>query len=80
MATKPRRELTRKQLATAEIDSRIHLLMMQFLDNPDLTTNEILGYFRAIYAQGYTDCLKDPEGQRGKWIKDLGYGVTGIDL
>jgi hypothetical protein len=80
MATKPKKQLSRQQLATAEIDARIYLLIMQFLDDPDLTTNEILGYFRAIYAQGYTDCLKDPEGQRGKWIKDLGYGVKGVEI
>ena len=71
MATKHRP--SRKEITAAEIDSRIHAVMIKFLEDPDLTTNEILGYFRAIYAQGYIDCLKEPEGQQGKWILDLGY-------
>lgn len=77
MATKG---LTRKTKVSAEIDSRIHEIVIKFLDNPDLTTSEVLGYFRAIYAQGYIDCLKDPEGQKGKWILDLGYGVSGVSI
>ena len=80
MATKPR-ELSRKAKTLAEIDIRCHDLMLKFLEEGiDTTTSEMMGYIRAAYAQGYTDCLKEPEGHRGKWIKDLGYGVKGVNL
>lgn len=79
MATR-QRKASRKEITAAEIDTRIHEMIIKFLDDPDLSTSQVLGFFRAIYAQGYIDCLKEPEGQQGKWILDLGYGVHGVDL
>lgn len=74
------KQLSRRERTAAVIDVRVYDLMLKLLENPDLTTSEILGYIRAAYAQGYTDCLKDPEHKRGQWIKELGYGVEGVDL
>lgn len=80
MATK-NKSLSRKELAAAEIDCRIHELILKFLEgDSDLTTKQIIGFFRVAYSQGYTDCLREPEGQRGVWIKDLGYGVKGVEI
>lgn len=73
-------KLSKKESTAAEIDCRIHALILKFLSNGDLTTNQTIGYMRSAYAQGYTDCLKEPEGHKGKWILDLGYGVEGVDL
>lgn len=72
--------LSRRTKTQAEIDIRIHDLVLGFLANSDITTAETLGYFRAAYVQGYTDCLKEAKEDRGKWIKELGYGVTGVEL
>lgn len=73
--------LSQKERAVIEIDTRIHSLVLRLLaTNGDLSTKEIVGYLRAAYTQGYIDCLKEPEGQRGVWIKDLGYGIKGIDI
>lgn len=82
MATRSHRtrQLSRREQTSAAIDIRIHDLIMKFLETEDATTLETLGYLRAAYAQGYTDCLKEPEGQRGKWIKELGYGVRGVEI
>lgn len=80
MATK-QREPKKKDLTILEVDSRIHDLVMRFLESDgDLSTSQVIGFLRVAYSQGYIDCLKEPEGQRGKWIKDLGYGVRGVEL
>lgn len=64
-----------------EVDTRIHDLILRFLEaEADLSSSQVIGFLRVAYSQGYIDCLKDPEGQKGKWIKDLGYGVKGIEL
>jgi hypothetical protein len=69
------RELSRKERTEAEIDSRLHNLELSFLNTEgEISTAQIFGYLRAAYAQGYSDCLKEPEGQLGQWILDLGYG------
>jgi hypothetical protein len=73
-------KLNKKESTAAEIDCRIHALILKFLGSGELNTKQTIGYLRSAYAQGYTDCLKEPEGQRGKWIVDLGYGVEGVDL
>lgn len=72
--------LSKRERTAAEIDTRIHELLIGLLNTDDLTTAQTIGYLRSAYAQGYTDCLKEPEGQRGKWIKALGYGVQGVEL
>lgn len=73
------RTLSRKTKAISEIDIRIYDLMLSFLEaDSDISTNAVLGYLRAAYVQGYTDCLKDDK--KGQWITDLGYGVNNVDL
>lgn len=71
----PEKDLSRKERTEAEIDTRLHSLELSFLrESGEITTSEFFGYLRAAYAQGYTDCLKEPEGEIGQWILDLGYG------
>ena len=65
----------RKQRACDEIDLRMHDFVFDVLSHKgEWERTQILGYLRAAYAQGYTDCYKEPEEKRGIWYKQLGYG------
>lgn len=73
--------LSRKERTAATIDIRMHELMLLFLQTEgDISIKEFMGFMRSAYVQGYTDCLKEDAEERGQWIKNLGYGVTGVQL